>query len=220
MDYFTTVPPGKPLHRLRFSLSSLLSFPYLRHLSQALVISHAFDGLAMDEIPMAPSLGLTNLLEQLTELRETLCNKFIIGDDQGYRWIARWREVWKGPKHKCFCSCGAGIPPSTGAFTNLEVLQTPCFWNFMEASPRRHCCCCCSVAKSYLTLCDPMACSTPGSSVLHSLLEFAQVHVHWVGDGIINSIFSHSPFSQPSSGSPHRVGSLEHKILLSLSLSL
>ena len=30
---------------------------------------------------------------------------------------------------------------------------------------------CCSVAKSYLTLCDPMDCSTPGSSVLHYLLE-------------------------------------------------
>ena len=29
--------------------------------------------------------------------------------------------------------------------------------------------CCCSVAKSRLTLCDPMACSIPGSSVLHYL---------------------------------------------------
>ena len=39
--------------------------------------------------------------------------------------------------------------------------------------------CRCSVAKSYLTLCDPMDCSTPGSPVLHYLLEFAQTHVHW-----------------------------------------
>ena len=36
----------------------------------------------------------------------------------------------------------------------------------------------CSVAKSCLTLCDPMDCSTPGPSVLHCLPEFAQIHVH------------------------------------------
>ena len=44
--------------------------------------------------------------------------------------------------------------------------------------------CCCSVAKLCLTLCDPMECSTPGFPVLHHLLEFAQTHVHWVGDAI------------------------------------
>ena len=27
---------------------------------------------------------------------------------------------------------------------------------------------------------DPMDCSAPGFSVLHHLLEFAQIHVHWV----------------------------------------
>ena len=42
--------------------------------------------------------------------------------------------------------------------------------------------CCCSVAKSCSTLCHPMHCSTPGFPVLHYLLEFAQIHVHWVGD--------------------------------------
>ena len=39
-------------------------------------------------------------------------------------------------------------------------------------------CCYCSVAKSCLTLCDPMDCSSPGFSVLHYLPEFAQIHVH------------------------------------------
>ena len=43
---------------------------------------------------------------------------------------------------------------------------------------------CCSVAKSYLTLCDPTDCSTPGFPVLHQLLEFAQTHVHLVSDAI------------------------------------
>ena len=36
--------------------------------------------------------------------------------------------------------------------------------------------CNCSVAKSYLNLCDPVDCSMPGSSVIHSLPEFAQIH--------------------------------------------
>ena len=36
----------------------------------------------------------------------------------------------------------------------------------------------CSVAKSCLTLRDPMDCRRPGFPVRHHLLEFAQVHVH------------------------------------------
>ena len=35
-----------------------------------------------------------------------------------------------------------------------------------------------SFSRLCLTLCDPMDCSTPGSSVLHYLLEFVQTHVH------------------------------------------
>ena len=34
------------------------------------------------------------------------------------------------------------------------------------------------VAQSYLTLCDPMDCSTPGLPVLHQLPELTQTHVH------------------------------------------
>ena len=44
--------------------------------------------------------------------------------------------------------------------------------------------CDCSVTKLCPTLWDPMNCSTPGSPVLHCLLEFAQGHVHCVGDAI------------------------------------
>ena len=42
----------------------------------------------------------------------------------------------------------------------------------------------CSITKSYLTLCDPINCSTPCFPVLHYLLEFTQTHVHWVGDAV------------------------------------
>ena len=43
---------------------------------------------------------------------------------------------------------------------------------------------CCSVAKSCTTLRDPVDCCLPGFPVPHHLLEFAQFHVHWVGDAI------------------------------------
>ena len=46
------------------------------------------------------------------------------------------------------------------------------------------CRCCCSVAKSCLSLYNPMDCSMPISSVLHYLPKFAQIHVHWVSDAI------------------------------------
>ena len=41
-----------------------------------------------------------------------------------------------------------------------------------------------SVTKSCLTHCDPMDCSKLGSSVLHCLPEFTQIHVRWVSDAI------------------------------------
>ena len=51
--------------------------------------------------------------------------------------------------------------------------------------------------------CDLMDCSTPGFPVLHYLLEFAQTHVHWVGDAIQPSHPLSSPclHSFPGSGS-------------------
>ena len=54
--------------------------------------------------------------------------------------------------------------------------------------------CCCSVTKSCLTL-HPQNCSTPGFPALHYLPEFAQTHVHWVGDAIQPShpLWSPSP---------------------------
>ena len=44
--------------------------------------------------------------------------------------------------------------------------------------------CCYSLAKSHLTLCNPMNCSTPGLLVLLCPLGFAQTHVLWVSDAI------------------------------------
>ena len=55
----------------------------------------------------------------------------------------------------------------------------------------------CSVTQSLLTLFNPMDCSTPGFLVLHYLPEFAQIHVHWVGDAIQPS-HPLSPLSLPA----------------------
>ena len=44
--------------------------------------------------------------------------------------------------------------------------------------------CCFIVTKLCLTLSDPMNCPTSVFSVLHSLPEFAQTHVHWISDAI------------------------------------
>ena len=55
-----------------------------------------------------------------------------------------------------------------------------------------------SVAQSYLTLWDPMNCSTPGFPVHHQLPEFTQTDVHRVGDAIQPS----HPLSSPSPLAP------------------
>ena len=51
-----------------------------------------------------------------------------------------------------------------------------------------------SVSQLCPTLCDPMDCSTPGFLVLRHSSEFAQTHVHRVGDAIQPS----HPLSSPS----------------------
>ena len=61
------------------------------------------------------------------------------------------------------------------------------------------------IARSRLTLCDPIACSTPVFPVHHQLPELAQTHVHRVGDArnISSSVlpFSSCLQSFPASGS-------------------
>ena len=53
-----------------------------------------------------------------------------------------------------------------------------------------------SVALSYMTLCKPVNCSMSGFPVHYQLPEFAQTHVHRVGDAIL----SYHPL--PSTSSP------------------
>ena len=73
----------------------------------------------------------------------------------------------------------------------LAFSQPSCTQTVPEGSQH---CCYCSATHSYPTLCDPTDCRMPGLSVLHSLLEFAQTHVHWVS----NAIQPFHPQSPPS----------------------
>ena len=59
---------------------------------------------------------------------------------------------------------------------------------------------------SVVSLCNPVDCSTPGSSVLHYIQEFAQTHIHWVGDAIQPS----HPLLTPS---PHALNLSQHQHL-------
>ena len=61
-----------------------------------------------------------------------------------------------------------------------------------------------SDAQSYLTLCDPMDCSTPSFLVYHQLLELAQTHDHQVGDAIQTSHPLSSPLSSAFNHSQHQ----------------
>ena len=58
--------------------------------------------------------------------------------------------------------------------------------------------CCYSVTKSCLTVWNPKDCSMAGFPILHHLLEFAQIHVHWVGDAIQQLILCHPLLLLPS----------------------
>ena len=68
----------------------------------------------------------------------------------------------------------------------LNSLKKPnnCFGLYIVNLLPGETCSCCLVSQSYLALSDPLDCSTPGFPVLYYLPEFAQTHVHWVGDAI------------------------------------
>ena len=92
------------------------------------------------------------------------------------------------PQSLVSCGVGTEFHFQKQAVPLLTNLPLPCAgWyllNCLAGSPGGLPSCSCSVAKLCPTLCDPMDYSTPGFPVSRHLLEFAQVHVHWIGDAI------------------------------------
>ena len=112
----------------------------------------------------------------------------------------------RGQCHQIACTTGPWLENSSFRSTRRGTS----FWNSpvtKGGSKKIHSCfrcCCCSVTKLCPTLCDPMDYSTPGFPVLHCLLEFTQVHVHWVGDAIQPSHPLSSSSPPPSNLSQHQ----------------
>ena len=76
--------------------------------------------------------------------------------------------------HHCHLASFQEPPPRAQHLVSaVHAIKSPSYTQAHSAV-----CCCCSVAKLCPTLCDPIDCSTPGSSVLHCLPELAQLHVH------------------------------------------
>ena len=76
-----------------------------------------------------------------------------------------WKTVWLFiTKLNAFVPC------------DLAIVLLSIYWKEFKT--------CVVVAKSCLTLCNPLDCNKPCSPVFYYLLEFVQIHIHWVGDAI------------------------------------
>ena len=92
-------------------------------------------------------------------------------------------ELVMSSNHLILCCPLLFLPsifPRIRVFSNESALciRWPKDWSFSFNISS----CCCSVTQSCPTLCDPVDCSAPGLPVPHHLLQFAQVHVHCIGD--------------------------------------
>ena len=77
--------------------------------------------------------------------------------------------------------------PALRACSHLQDREGSPIWHSRGMMSFAQRCCCCSVAQLLSTLSDIMDCDTPGLPVLHRLPEFAQSHIHQVGDVIYPS---------------------------------
>ena len=91
------------------------------------------------------------------------------------------------------------IPTKMKTFLIIQAHNPGCYWpiiyeNSQSSVPIGGC----SVTMSCPTLCNPVDGSTPRLPVLHHFPEFAQTHVHWVGDIILCHPFLLLPSIFPS----------------------
>ena len=104
---------------------------------------------------------------------------------------------------RLFCSncpsgqriCDLGYGPNSTLLDGIELTRSRIIITKPELQGLlRHSQWVSSVAQSCPTFCDPMDCSMPGHPVHHQLLQYTQIHVHWVGDAMQPS----HPLSSPS----------------------
>ena len=77
------------------------------------------------------------------------------------------------PRNRTWVSCIAGRHFNLWATREAPKWFLGCAYNLLFIFLS-------SVAKWYPTLCDPIDFSMTGFTVLYHLLQFAQIHVHWV----------------------------------------
>ena len=110
--------------------------------------------------------------------------------------------IWKGPDWSAgwweMCGLAAAITPANcqtcewccpGLAKSSWSARRPQKQKWIHLQPhgaeKTYPSCCYSVGQLCLTLCDPMDWSMRGPPVPHHLLEFAQVHVHCIGDILV-----------------------------------
>ena len=87
-------------------------------------------------------------------------------------YIHLFQQIWEVLS---YCSNISSVPPPVSSSSRTPTMCIIVPFDGVLKVP-------CSVAKLFLTLCLPMDCSTPDSSVLHYFQGFSQLHVplnHW-----------------------------------------
>ena len=100
----------------------------------------------------------------------------------------QWIVVCQAPlsmefsRHKCWSGLPFSSPgdlPDAGIESIFPALAVVTMFMRERKTLHNLSCYCCSVAKSYLTICNPTDCSTTCSSVPHFLREIVHTSVHW-----------------------------------------
>ena len=100
------------------------------------------------------------------------------------------------------CTTSRTAPPPAALFPT--VLAPPLHHHTPAPCPAYPSCHCVVVKSlSRVRPCSPMHCSTLGLPVLHCLPEFAQTHVHWVGDAIFQKATSLGTLEGTGKGGGH-----------------
>ena len=108
------------------------------------------------------------------------CDNPLEGGTATHSSVFIWRIPWTNEPGRLQSIASQRVGQDWSSFAcTLWIITT-----YIYTTTERTSWCCYLVTKRYLTLCNPMNCSTPGSPVLHYLPEFPQIHIHWVSDAI------------------------------------